>query len=254
MLLQYQYGSKVTPVSCPGFLALVAATGSHKLLLNRDTGIGQAITTNHHQSPTRRYHASNTAVTTAKAASEESNGRLAALQGVKAALNGAQAVQAGQLVQAQGGDAASMFGISASLGSQKSSSQQHQEQTSASGSTLTAGNNLTVTATGEGSSANSGDIVVQGSQLKAGGDTTGVRVDSKTIWKGKGQERIDVENPAPGKRAGQVHYQDNKGNKYYYDPITQSFPDAPKSVNAKLENSDFKNAVEKGMSKYLGEK
>nr|WP_145521088.1 hemagglutinin repeat-containing protein [Yersinia mollaretii] len=198
--------------------------------------------------------AANTAVTTAKAASEESNGRLAALQGVKATLNGAQAVQAGQLVQAQGGDAASMFGISAPLGSQKSSSQQHQEQTSASGSTLTAGNNLTVTATGEGNSANSGDIVVQGSQLKAGGDTTGVRVDSKTIWKGKGQERIDVENPAPGKRAGQVHYQDNKGNKYYYDPITQSFPDAPKSVNAKLENSDFKNAVEKGMSKYLGEK
>lgn len=82
----------------------------------------------------------------------------------------------------------------------------------------------------------------------------GVRVDSKTIWKGKGQERIDVENPAPGKRAGQVHYQDNKGNKYYYDPITQSFPDAPKSVNAQLKNSAFKNAIEKGMSKYLGEK
>ncbi|WP_196299384.1 hemagglutinin repeat-containing protein, partial [Yersinia thracica] len=112
--------------------------------------------------------AMNTAVTTAKAASEESNGRLSALQGVKAALSGAQAVQAGQLVQAQGGDAASMFGVSASLGSQKSSSQQHQEQTSVTGSTLTAGNNLTVTATGEG---NSGDIVVQGSQLKAGGDT-----------------------------------------------------------------------------------
>ncbi|GAB2948280.1 VENN motif pre-toxin domain-containing protein [Hafnia psychrotolerans] len=81
----------------------------------------------------------------------------------------------------------------------------------------------------------------------------GVRVDSKTIWKGKGQERIDVENPAPGKRTGQLHYQDNKGNKYYYDPITQSFPDAPKSVNAQLKNSAFKNAVEKGMSKYLGE-
>ncbi|WP_145574323.1 hemagglutinin repeat-containing protein [Yersinia alsatica] len=114
----------------------------------------------------------NTAVTTAKAASDESNGRLAALQGVKAALSGAQAVQAGQLVQAQGGDTASMFGISASLGSQKSASQQHQEQTSVTGSTLTAGNNLTINATGDGNSANSGDIVVQGSQLKAGGDTT----------------------------------------------------------------------------------
>nr|WP_145529867.1 hemagglutinin repeat-containing protein [Yersinia alsatica] len=40
------------------------------------------------------------------------------------------------------------------------------------GSTLTAGNNLTINATGDGDPANSGDIVVQGSQLKAGGDTT----------------------------------------------------------------------------------
>lgn len=40
------------------------------------------------------------------------------------------------------------------------------------GSTLTAGNNLSVMATGEGNSANSGDILIAGSQLKAGGDTT----------------------------------------------------------------------------------
>ena len=36
---------------------------------------------------------------------------------------------------------------------------------------------------------------------------------------GKGKERIDVENPAPGKRAGKIHYQDNINNKYYYDNI-----------------------------------
>jgi filamentous hemagglutinin len=114
----------------------------------------------------------NTAVTTAQQAQKETDGRLAALQGTKAALSGAQAVQAGQLVQAQGGDAKSMVGISASLGSQKSSSQQHQEQKSVSGSTLNAGNNLTVSATGKGHSADSGDILVAGSQLKAGGDTT----------------------------------------------------------------------------------
>ncbi|MBO1548599.1 hypothetical protein GBM03_02165 [Yersinia pseudotuberculosis] len=90
----------------------------------------------------------NTAVTTAKAASEESSGRLGALQGVKAALNGVQAVQAGQLVQAEGGDTASMFGISASLGSQKSSSEQHQEQTHVTGSTLTAGNNTSINGAG----------------------------------------------------------------------------------------------------------
>lgn len=114
----------------------------------------------------------NSAVTTAQQAQKETDGRLAALQGTKAALSGAQAVQAGQLVQAQGGDAKSMVGISASLGSQKSSSQQHQEQKTVSGSTLNAGNNLTVNATGKGHSADSGDILIAGSQLKAGGDTT----------------------------------------------------------------------------------
>ncbi len=114
----------------------------------------------------------NTAVTTVQQAQKETDGRLAALQGTKAALSGAQAVQAGQLVQAQGGDAKSMVGISASLGSQKSSSQQHQEQKSVSGSTLNAGNNLTLSATGKGHSADSGDILIAGSQLKAGGDTT----------------------------------------------------------------------------------
>ncbi|MHA7845174.1 hemagglutinin repeat-containing protein [Serratia sp. D1N4] len=114
----------------------------------------------------------NSAVTTAQQAKKETDGRLAALQGTKAALSGAQAVQAGQLVQAEGGDAASMVGVSVSLGSQKSSSQQHQEQKTVSGSTLTAGNNLTVTATGQGNSANSGDLLIAGSQLKAGGDTT----------------------------------------------------------------------------------
>jgi filamentous hemagglutinin len=82
----------------------------------------------------------------------------------------------------------------------------------------------------------------------------GPTVPSKTLWMGKGKERIDVENPAPGKRAGQIHYQDNSNNKYYYDPVTQTFPDAPKSVNDKLKDSAFKNAVDKGMTKYLGEK
>lgn len=82
----------------------------------------------------------------------------------------------------------------------------------------------------------------------------GPTVPSKTLWMGKGKERIDVENPAPGKRAGQIHYQDNSNNKYYYDPVTQTFPDASKCVNDKLKDSAFKNAIDKGMTKYLGEK
>ncbi|EEQ00859.1 hemagglutinin/adhesin repeat protein, partial [Yersinia rohdei ATCC 43380] len=138
----------------------------------------------------------------AKDARDESNGRLAALQGVKAALSGAQAVQAGQLVQAQGGDAASMFGVSASLGSQKSSSQQHQQQTSVTGSTLTAGNNLTINATGDGHSANSGDIVVQGSQLKAGGDTTLDAARDLLLLGAANTQKTDGSNSSSGGSVG----------------------------------------------------
>ena len=116
----------------------------------------------------------NSAVTTAQQAKKETDGRLAASQGTKAALSGVQALQAGQLAEAGNTDTqeGSMVGVSVSLGAQKSSSTQHQEQTSVTGATLSAGNNLQVTATGKGSSANSGDIAIVGSQLKAGGDTT----------------------------------------------------------------------------------
>ncbi|AUU82782.1 hypothetical protein MXF13_18635 [Leclercia adecarboxylata] len=82
----------------------------------------------------------------------------------------------------------------------------------------------------------------------------GVQTASKTIWKGTGKERIDVENPNPGQRPGKLHYQDNKGNKYIYDPKTYSFPDAPKSVNNLLKDTSFEKAIDKGMIQYLGEK
>ncbi|WP_236474237.1 Hint domain-containing protein, partial [Pseudomonas syringae] len=81
----------------------------------------------------------------------------------------------------------------------------------------------------------------------------GVQTASKTIWKGAGKERIDVENPNPGQRPGQIHYQDNEGNKYLYDPASKTFPSAPKSVNKLLDNVGFQKAIIKGMEKYLGE-
>lgn len=115
--------------------------------------------------------AANAAISTAQSAKSESDGRLAALQGTKAALSG---VQAGQAIALEGakGDEGNAIGISLSIGAQKSSSTQKQVSDNVTGSTLTAGNNLSVTATGKGSSANSGDVVITGSQLKAGGDTT----------------------------------------------------------------------------------
>ncbi|EMQ4804297.1 hemagglutinin repeat-containing protein, partial [Escherichia coli] len=98
------------------------------------------------------------------------NSRLEALQGVKAALSGAQAVQAGRLADAQGADAGNnnTVGISLSYGSQSSKSEQQSEQTVAKGSTLTAGNHLSIQATGSGVKGVDGDLTIQGSQIKAG--------------------------------------------------------------------------------------
>ncbi|HCT3973855.1 TPA: hemagglutinin repeat-containing protein, partial [Escherichia coli] len=49
---------------------------------------------------------------------------------------------------------------------------QHSESNTVSGSTLNAGNNLSVVATGKNRGDNRGDIVIAGSQLKAGGNTS----------------------------------------------------------------------------------
>ncbi|CAM7686095.1 hemagglutinin repeat-containing protein [Escherichia coli] len=112
----------------------------------------------------------NTTVETVQAAKSAGNSRLEALQGVKAALSGAQAVQAGRLADAQGADVGNnnTVGISLSYGSQSSKSEQQSEQTVVKGSTLTAGNNLSIQATGSGVKGVDGDLTIQGSQIKAG--------------------------------------------------------------------------------------
>ncbi|OVY82110.1 contact-dependent inhibition toxin CdiA [Yersinia pestis] len=137
----------------------------------------------------------NTAVTTAKAAREENTGRLAGLQGVKAALSGGQAGQAGQLVQAQGGGITEMVGVSVSLGSQESSSQQQQEQTQVSGSALTAGNNLSIKASGS-------DILIAGSQLKAGGDTRLDAARDVQLLGAANRQKTDGSNSSRGGSVG----------------------------------------------------
>ncbi|PBU36000.1 hypothetical protein BB552_12235, partial [Escherichia coli] len=112
----------------------------------------------------------NTTVETVQAAKSAGNSRLEALQGVKAALSGAQAVQAGRLAEAQGNQKENnnAVGISLSYGSQSSKSEQQSEQTVAKGSILTAGNNLSIQATGSGAKGVDGDLTIQGSQIKAG--------------------------------------------------------------------------------------
>ncbi len=112
----------------------------------------------------------NTTVETVQAAKSAGNSRSEALLGVKAALSGAQAVQAGRLADAQGSGAGNnnTVGVSLSYGSQSSKSEQRAEQTVAKGSTLTAGNNLSIQAAGSGVKGLDGDLTIQGSQIKAG--------------------------------------------------------------------------------------
>ncbi|EMF1153439.1 contact-dependent inhibition toxin CdiA [Escherichia coli] len=112
----------------------------------------------------------NNAVTSAQETKKSSDSRLKTLQSTKTALSGVQAGQAAAMASATGDPNA--MGVSLSLTTQKSKSQQHSESDTVSGSTLNAGNNLSVVATGKNRGDNRGDIVIAGSQLKAGGNTS----------------------------------------------------------------------------------
>ncbi len=110
----------------------------------------------------------NNAVTTAQSAKQSSDSRLAALQGTQAALSGVQAGQAVALDQVKGDSDKrnnNTIGVSASIGSQSSKSSSHMESETTTGSSLSAGNNVTIKATGS-------DITVAGSQIKARKDVT----------------------------------------------------------------------------------
>jgi RHS repeat-associated protein len=77
----------------------------------------------------------------------------------------------------------------------------------------------------------------------------GTQTTSKTLYNREGV-RLDVENPAPGSRPGQIHVQIGK-QKFLYDPSTGQFQNAPSSVQKLLENERIKKAIETGM-RYLG--
>ncbi len=146
----------------------------------------------------------NSAVAAAQAASEQSDGRLAALQGAKAALSGVQASQATRMDAAKGGDPSntSTVGIMLSLGAQSSKSQSHSEQDTTRSSTLNAGNNLTLTASGKGQTASSGDINVEGGQLKAGQDVTLDAARDITLQAAKDTQLLTGSNSSKGGSIG----------------------------------------------------
>ena len=143
----------------------------------------------------------NSAVQTARDAKGESDDRLAALKATKAALSGVQASQGAEMAQING-DPNSGIGVSVSLSSQKSKSEQHMQSDTVAGSTLNAGNNLSITATGEGKGENSGNILIGGSQLKAGGDTALVAANDIVLGGAASTQQTTGKNSSSGGGAG----------------------------------------------------
>ncbi|MBD2814924.1 hemagglutinin repeat-containing protein, partial [Xenorhabdus sp. Flor] len=131
----------------------------------------------------------NTAVQTANEAKDTPDSRLQALKGTQATLSGVQGYQAWQLSQAEsakadainqaGGEAqkpTDTIGIQLSYGSQSAKSETRTAQTQSQGSSLSAGQDIRIKATGDSQVADSGNIQIEGSALKAGGD---VALDAK---------------------------------------------------------------------------
>jgi len=164
----------------------------------------------------------NTAVSTAQQARKSGDGRVSALQNTQAALNGVQAAQAVQMdglntaaadarnaaAGRSPGDkdyetgATNTVGVSATYGSQSSKSETRTESSQSQGSTLTAGRNLNVTATGKNGTAQSGDISITGSQLKAGGDLSLDAARDLLLQSAQNTQSTDSKNSSSGGSAG----------------------------------------------------
>ena len=76
----------------------------------------------------------------------------------------------------------------------------------------------------------------------------GVPISSKTVWH-DGKARLDVENPNPGQRPGQIHYHHVNGEKYIYDIISNEFKtNGLKKLSNKvykklMSNNKFKKGI-----------
>ena len=139
----------------------------------------------------------NSAVTTAQSVSDESDDRLAALKIAQGVMSGVQAGQAVVLDAVNGSDPtnSNTVGISASLGTQSSKSESHSEQNTATGSTLTAGDNVSITAMG-------GDITAIGSQIKAGLDVALNAADDINLISSQNTQLLEGENSSSGGAIG----------------------------------------------------
>jgi hypothetical protein len=79
----------------------------------------------------------------------------------------------------------------------------------------------------------------------------GTQTVSKTLMQNE-DFHIDVENPAPGVRDGQLHLQDYAGNKYQYNFETGQFEGLPNSLAKQVANlPEVARAISTGL-RYLG--
>ncbi|WP_380181722.1 hemagglutinin repeat-containing protein, partial [Kalamiella sp. sgz302252] len=163
----------------------------------------------------------NTATQVAHTAAETGDGRMKALQATKAALSVQQAEQAYEMDGAQTAAAnahnealglkpgdegyqkgsTDTVGVNLSYGSQSSKSETRSESRQAQGSSLGAGGNLNITATGA-QAASQGDITVQGSQLNASGDMALTAKNDINLLSAQNSERTDSTNSSKGGSIG----------------------------------------------------
>jgi len=79
----------------------------------------------------------------------------------------------------------------------------------------------------------------------------GTQVTSRTLLQTE-TFRIDVENPAPGVRPGQLHLQDEAGNKYLYDFEADEFEGLPRALVEKLADDPAATRAVVTGKRYLG--
>ncbi|WP_246859100.1 hemagglutinin repeat-containing protein [Dickeya oryzae] len=136
----------------------------------------------------------NSAVQAVQAVREQSDSRLQALQGMKAALSGYQAYQ-GTQVDTNNQGASSFVGISVSLGAQRASSSQSSEQSQSFASTLNAGHDVSVV-------ARQGDITAVGSQLKAANNVDLNAAHAINLLSARNTESLTGSNSSSGGNIG----------------------------------------------------
>ncbi|MGG1264032.1 RHS repeat-associated core domain-containing protein [Brevibacillus laterosporus] len=84
------------------------------------------------------------------------------------------------------------------------------------------------------------------------------QISSKTMWQRGKTERVDIENQAPGKNPGNIHYHEPKNTKWYYNPEDKKFyadhqfeQVASPKIQKMLNDPLVKKAIDKGL-KFLG--